>query len=301
MAKFTHQILNGLVFPSTVVLVGSYFLVPGLLPVAIVVCLGLCGYSYYDLSERKVLKPKEFQQFPLVEKKPISPNTAVYKFQLPTNGSILGLPIGQHISIRANIGGQNVLRSYTPISSDDDKGTFDMLIKSYPQGNISKLVGEMRIGESLEFQGPKGAMVYTPNMKQHIGMIAGGSGVTPMWQIINAIHKGRPTDTTEVDFIFANVNDTDILMKKQLDAIAAKDKRIRIHYVLNNPPEGWKGYTGFVTPEIIKKVFPGPAAENKVLICGPPPMVKAMKTATEELGYEKAKALSKLGDQVFCF
>lgn len=39
----------------------------------------------------------------------------------------------------------------------------------------------------------------------------------------------------------------------------------------------------------------------KILVCGPPPMVSAMKKATESLGYEKARAASKLADQVFCF
>ena len=39
----------------------------------------------------------------------------------------------------------------------------------------------------------------------------------------------------------------------------------------------------------------------KIMICGPPPMVSAMKKATESLGYEKARAVSKLADQVFCF
>jgi cytochrome-b5 reductase len=39
------------------------------------------------------------------------------------------LPIGQHISVQAEIGGKNVMRSYTPTSSDDDKGHFDLLIK----------------------------------------------------------------------------------------------------------------------------------------------------------------------------
>lgn len=39
----------------------------------------------------------------------------------------------------------------------------------------------------------------------------------------------------------------------------------------------------------------------KLLLCGPPPMVSAMKKATEALGYAKAKPVSKLEDQVFCF
>jgi Oxidoreductase FAD-binding domain len=42
---------------------------------------------------------------------------------------MLGLPIGQHISIVAQIGDKEIQRSYTPISSDDDRGYFDLMIK----------------------------------------------------------------------------------------------------------------------------------------------------------------------------
>lgn len=152
--------------------------------------------------------------------------------------------------------GETVMRSYTPISSDENSGYFDLLIKSYPTGRISKHVSQLKIGQTLEIRGPKGAMVYTPNLVRHFGMIAGGTGITPMLQIIRAILRGRPsnggTDTTEVDLIFANVNHDDILLKKDLDDLAAKDSRFRVHYVLNNPPEGWKGGEGFVTEDMIK-------------------------------------------------
>lgn len=47
--------------------------------------------------------------------------------------------------------------------------------------------------------------------------------------------------------------------------------------------------------------LPPPAKDMKILICGPPPMVSAMKKATTELGYEKPRPVSKLEDQVFCF
>lgn len=47
--------------------------------------------------------------------------------------------------------------------------------------------------------------------------------------------------------------------------------------------------------------LPAPADDVKILICGPPPMVSAMKKATESVGYAKARAVSKLPDQVFCF
>ena len=114
----------------------------------------------------------------------------------------------------------------------------------------------LQIGQSIKVKGPKGAMVYTPGLVRHFGMIAGGTGITPMLQIIRAIIRERPhnrgSDTTEVDLIFANVNEEDILLREDLDALAAKDSKFRVHYVLNNPPKNWDGGIGFVTPDLIK-------------------------------------------------
>jgi cytochrome-b5 reductase len=123
-----------------------------------------------------------------------------------------------------------------------------------------------------------------------------------MLQVAKAIMRGRSTgDKTAVDLIFANVNPEDILLKDELDSLAAKDPKFNVHYVLNNPPENWTGGTGFVTADMIKEKLPAPANDVKILICGPPPMVAAMKKATESLGYAKARPVSKLEDQVFCF
>ena len=117
----------------------------------------------------------------------------------------------------------------------------------------------MKIGQALKVKGPKGAMVYTPNMVRHFGMIAGGTGITPMLQVVKAIIRCRArnggTDRTEVDLIFANVNKEDILLKEDLDSLAAEDDKFRVHYVLNNPPEGWTGGVGFVTADMIKVYF----------------------------------------------
>jgi cytochrome-b5 reductase len=148
------------------------------------------------------------------------------------------------------------MRSYTPISSDVTPGYFDLLIKSYPTGNISKYVAGLQIGQTMKVQGPKGAMVYTPNMVREFGMIAGGTGITPMLQIVRAIVRGRAAgDKTKVSLIFANVNREDILLKEDLDALIKEDAGFKIYYVLNNPPEGWTGGVGFVTKEMIQVRF----------------------------------------------
>jgi cytochrome-b5 reductase len=213
------------------------------------------------------------------------------------------------------------VRSYTPISGDHQPGYFDLLIKSYPTGNISRHMASLAVGQAIRVRGPKGAFVYTPNMVRHFGMIAGGTGITPMLQVVKAIIRGRAAgDRTEVDLIFANVTEQDILLREDLDALAREDKGFRVHYVLDKPPAGWEGGVGYVTADMLQvcstdgvggmnalltgcpqKYLPKPAEDVKILLCGPPPMVGGLKKAAESLGFKKARPVSKLEDQVFAF
>lgn len=292
--------LHGIYIPAGLLVLGAAIIDWNYVPYAIGLAILLSGFKVMRGTPTKVLKPDQFQEFELADKTVISHNVAIYKFNLPHSNAILGLPIGQHVSLAATIDGKEVVRSYTPTSSDADRGHFNLLIKSYPTGNISKYVANMKIGQTIKCRGPKGQFVYAPNMVRAFGMIAGGTGITPMLQIIRAITE-NPEDKTQIDLIFANVNREDILLKDELDELAANNDNFRVHYVLNNPSEGWKGGVGFVTADIIKDCCPGPAKDVKILICGPPPMVSGMKKATTALGFEPAKPVSKLGDQVFCF
>ncbi|KAH7159561.1 hypothetical protein B0J13DRAFT_432552 [Dactylonectria estremocensis] len=257
--------------------------------------------------KQTVLRSDKFQEFLLREKTVLSHSVSRYRFNLPTSDSILGLPIGQHISVGAFIQQpdgtvKEVVRSYTPLTGDEVRGHFDLLIKTYPQGNISQHFASLKLGQPLRVRGPKGAFVYSANMVRRFGMIAGGTGITPMMQVMRAIHRGRRTgDKTEVDLIFANVSADDILLKDDLNALALQDPGIRVHYVLNQAQAGWRGGVGFVTPEMMEVWLPQPARDVKILLCGPPPMIAAMKKAATGLGYEKARPVSRLEDQVFCF
>ncbi|KAG0160969.1 hypothetical protein PDIDSM_8501 [Penicillium digitatum] len=264
--------------PSALLIAGVYAIKPEFVTYAIAVAGILAGYLVFSNKPRKVLNPTEFQNFVLKEKNEISHNVAIYRFALPRSTDILGLPIGQHISLAATIAGQpkEVVRSYTPISSDNEAGYFDLLVKAYPQGNISKYLTELKIGDKMKVRGPKGAMVYTPNMCRHIGMISGGTGITPMLQVIKAIIRNRPrnggNDTTKVDLIFANVNPEDILLKDQLEALEKEDDGFRVYYVLNNPPEGWTGGVALSPDKItVSRASARPAADVKIFLCGPPP------------------------------
>ncbi|CAO3697337.1 unnamed protein product [Rhizopus stolonifer] len=274
--------------------------VQGLLPYIISAAIAAGTVYLYTNKKSDVLDAKVYKKFKLAEKIVISHNTAIYRFALPRKDSTLGLPIGQHVSVMAEINGKQISRSYTPTSSNDDLGHFDLLVKSYPSGNISRLFSELKLNDELSVRGPKGNFIYTPNMCRAIGMIAGGTGITPMLQIIHAIVK-NPADKTQVNLIFGNVSEEDILLREELEEISKKHENINVYHVLNTPPENWTQGTGFVTADMIKEQCPAPANDVKVLLCGPLPMIKAMTEHLVDLGYDKPRAVSQLSDQVFKF
>ncbi|XP_014884591.1 NADH-cytochrome b5 reductase 3-like [Poecilia latipinna] len=105
----------------------------------------------------------------LIDKQIVSHDTRKFRFALPSPEHVLGLPIGQHIYLSAKINGQLVVRPYTPVSSDDDKGFVDLVVKIYfknvhpkfPEGGkMSQYLESLKLGDTIDFRGPSGLLTY---------------------------------------------------------------------------------------------------------------------------------------------
>lgn len=247
------------------------------------------------------LEPKNFKELPLIAKVQLSPSVYRFTFQLPGPRDTIGLPIGQHVAIQATINGKSVSRSYTPTSNNLDLGVLELVIKCYPDGLLTgKYLANLNVGDKVLFRGPKGTMKYRRDLCRRIGMIAGGTGITPMYQLIRAICEDE-RDTTEISLIYANRSEEDILLRQELEAFARKYKNLKIWYMLDLPPKDWTYGKGYVTPRVMKDRLPSPAVDTKIMLCGPPGMINASKKALVDLGFEAPGAVTKLTDQIFCF
>jgi len=242
------------------------------------------GGSTTNKKRASALNPNEYQKFMLRERIVINHNTRLFRFNLHHPEDVVGLPIGQHMSVKAVVDGKEIYRPYTPVSSDDEKGYFDLIIKVYEKGQMSQYIDHMKPGDFLQVRGPKGTFEYKPNAVKEMGMIAGGTGITPMLQVARAILK-NPKEKTKINLIFANVNEDDVLLRSELDDMVKQHSNFKVYYVLNNPPAGWTGGVGFVSSDMMKLNFSGPSSDIKVLLCGPPMMNKAMQGNLEALGY----------------
>uniref|UniRef100_A0A8C6MXR1 NADH-cytochrome b5 reductase n=1 Tax=Mus spicilegus TaxID=10103 RepID=A0A8C6MXR1_MUSSI len=202
----------------------------------------------------------------LIDKEVISPDTRRFRFALPSPQHILGLPIGQHIYLSTRIDGNLVIRPYTPVSSDDDKGFVDLVVKVYfkdthPKfpagGKMSQYLENMKIGDTIEFRGPNGLLVYQGKGKfairadkksnpvvrtvKSVGMIAGGTGITPMLQVIRAVLKD-PNDHTVCYLLFANQSEKDILLRPELEELRNEHSaRFKLWYTVDKAPDGEQG------------------------------------------------------------
>ncbi|RYR04243.1 hypothetical protein Ahy_B06g083880 isoform B [Arachis hypogaea] len=107
-----------------------------------VVAIGVGAFYIYSSKKPKViivvvpvllacLDPEKFKEFKLVKRLQLSHNVAKFTFALPTPTSVLGLPIGQHISCRGKDSqGEEVIKPYTPTTLDSDVGHFELVIKA---------------------------------------------------------------------------------------------------------------------------------------------------------------------------
>mmetsp|Transcript_45462 Transcript_45462/g.144932 ORF Transcript_45462/g.144932 Transcript_45462/m.144932 type:complete len:317 (-) Transcript_45462:37-987(-) len=214
----------------------------------------------------------------------------------------------------ADRGKQEIDRKYTPVTGDETPGHVDLVIKVYRPGTVTMPDGKAvawedggkgslyldgkKPGDYIEIMGPLGVNEYlgkgvfklpgrTMTVK-NIGMMAGGTGLTPMMQVAQAALRD-PADTCRLSLIYANKREEDILCRDMLDDLEVRSNgRFKVHYTLDFPPENWTHKKGFVTQDMIKECLPAPGADTLVLMCGPPPMIEfACKKNLEALGYAK--------------
>ncbi|OAD77705.1 hypothetical protein PHYBLDRAFT_108290, partial [Phycomyces blakesleeanus NRRL 1555(-)] len=215
----------------------------------------------------------------------INHNTSLFRFALPEAEQHAGLPVASCVITRYPITKKDgstgyVIRPYTPTSPEEARGYVDFIVKSYPDGKMSKHIHNLKVGETLDVKGPIPKYNWEGSTIQNVGMIAGGTGITPMLQIIRKVFSDKSTDDkTKVTLVFANQTEDDILLKDELDKYAAQyPNRFKVVYVLDKPQQAnWEGVKGFVTPELIKEHLPTPETESSIVfVCGPDPMVAAL-------------------------
>jgi NAD(P)H-flavin reductase len=160
---------------------------------------------------------------------------------------------------------------------------------------MSSNLSQMKEGDTLELLGPVGAYEYKPNTNDEVLMVAGGSGITPFYAILNYIFRTKPLEDTQTKFelLYANRLPENILLRKELDALAAEfPNRFKVVYVVDEIPTGYPADPSLRVLKTWRSTmaqFPGrkPSKNVQILVCGPPVMETAVAQLFREGGVDE--------------
>ena len=197
---------------------------------------------------------------------------------------------------------EDIIRPYTPISTNELKGCFDLLVKDYGKDSkMSNYLCTMEIGQTIDFKHIEfNVKIQAPFSQKKIAMLVGGTGITPMIQALHAI-LGDSEEKKDVVMLYGSKTSDDILGKEMLDNWASDySDSFKLVHILSHEPEdaAWDGKRGYIDKEKIQEYLPDPSAGEDLIIfvCGPPPMYgalcgprneKELKGLLAEMGYSK--------------
>ena len=208
-------------------------------------------------SSSSSMRPDQWNLFTLVEQKRLSVNIYLYKFALATSRASLGwTDIERHVRVRAKLpDGTTIMREYTPISNPSShNGMFDLAVKLYKEGAMSQVFANLHVGEALEMSGPFGDVTLIENEEEkveivspsHFGhdaarpvrritMLAAGSGLTPMIQILNVMISSFSSNACPpMDIVIANKTYKDICFRLHLERVSKRwSNRFDVLHVLS--------------------------------------------------------------------
>ncbi|KAM3914394.1 NADH-cytochrome b5 reductase-like [Leptodactylus fuscus] len=248
-------------------------------------------------SHNVLLSPETFTDFQLCSVERETEDTSRYRFQLPP-GESLGLKLGQHLVLRGLVDGVEVQRAYTPVSSVDVKGHFEVLIKVYEHGLMSQYIRRWRQGDSIAWRGPFGGFTYKPNKFGELLMLCSGTGIAPMLPILTHV-TDNDDDETFITLVVCARNFQNVYMKDFLKE-QSRYWNVRIFYVLSqeqsleNLPMSYKENSklGRIDSMFLAKVLQTCRRKPYTLLCGSVSFAEDMAKMLEGLQQDKASIFS---------
>jgi ring-1,2-phenylacetyl-CoA epoxidase subunit PaaE len=199
---------------------------------------------------------------------------------------------GQHLTIKVNINGETLYRTFSISSFPNSDNSLTLTIKKIKGGKVTNYLAEnLSIGDSLEVTAPSGQFYINPEPahQKHYVMIAGGSGITPIYSMIGAILKFEPK--SKITLLYANRTSNSILFKEKIKKWVEKfPGQLEVQHFLSeeeNPQNAIKGYVSRISIEEIVNRY----CQNRLdfYLCGPEIMTTKLMGDLQYLGISKEK------------
>ncbi len=198
---------------------------------------------------------------------------------------------GQYVTLKTDINGEDVRRSYSLCSYDAGGEGLRVAVKEVPGGKMSTFLNrELKEGTTLEVAQPEGS--FTPTLNPEEGtsylLFAAGSGITPMMSIIKGVLNEEPK--SRITLFYGSRNESAVIFGKELDALVAKfEDRLQVVHIFSQPQQAKRGIfkkkpitTGRMDPKkviALLNTYADMGVDNTCFICGPNGMMQAVQQA----------------------
>jgi ring-1,2-phenylacetyl-CoA epoxidase subunit PaaE len=205
---------------------------------------------------------------------PDTPEAVVVSFEVPPElQPVFGFTQGQYLTLRKEIGGQDLRRSYSICAGVDD-GELRVGVRKVRGGVFSNWINEqLKPGDTLSVMAPQGRFFVPiePQAQRHHLGIAGGSGITPILSIMKTVLAREPA--SRFTLVYGNRKLRSTMFKEELEDL--KDRymtRLVLHHVLSDEHTEFDINHGIINRAKIGEFLQGlvPAASiAHAYICGP--------------------------------
>lgn len=200
---------------------------------------------------------------------------------------------GQHLTLKAEIDGQELRRSYSLCSSPVDE-EWKIAVKKVPQGRFSSFVNDtLRVGDTLEVMPPHGRFFVEvdPTLERHFVAFAAGSGITPILSIIKTHLKREPGSSFQLFYV--NRSTASIILKEEIDALKNKYlDRFEVFHFLTQEERNVPLFNGRITPDkldLISRTLIDLEATSDFFLCGPSEMIFTIRDYLTQAGVSLRK------------
>lgn len=191
----------------------------------------------------------------------------------------MGFLPGQYVNI--TVPGTGSQRSYS-FSSKPGAQDASFLIRNIPGGTMSSYLSKGSAGDTVSLTGPMGAFYLRPIERQQL-WLAGGTGLAPFLSMLEQLaERGTEHDIT---LYYAVTKAADLVELERVEALAAAIGRVSVMTILAAEDDAHPR-KGFVTDHVTAQDFNDGAVD--VYLCGPPPMVEAVRQHFKTLGVAPA-------------
>ncbi|MET0208059.1 MAG: 1,2-phenylacetyl-CoA epoxidase subunit PaaE [Burkholderiaceae bacterium] len=200
---------------------------------------------------------------------------------------------GQHLTLRATIGGADVRRSYSICSAVQDDA-LRIAVKRAPGGVFSTWANEsLKAGDSLDVMPPLGHfnVPLDAQAARHYLGFAAGSGITPLLSIVKTTLAAEPA--SRFTLVYGNRASGSVMFKEALAAL--KDRylgRLNLVHVLSREAQDIELLHGRIDRARAEAILDHwvPLADiDTAFVCGPEGMMDAVVAALEGRGFPPAK------------